>query len=94
MDTKKVLFVFEGKFYFDCTLSMGSRFSARCCQRVTSAVVYIFTKYGFFAINYLDDLGGAEKAERAEEVYRRLQNILAEFGLKEAFHKSVARALL
>ena len=54
-------YIYNGKFYFDCTLSMGSRYSARCCQRVTSAVVYIFkTKYGHFAINYLDDLGGAE----------------------------------
>ena len=55
-------FAFDGKFYFNCTLSMGSRSSARCYQRVTSAVVHIFTNYGHFAINYLDDLGGVESA--------------------------------
>ena len=83
-------FVYEGKFYFDCTLSIGSRSSARCCQRVTSAVVYIFTKEGYFAINYLDDLGSAEESSRADVAFQTLQDILVQFGLKEAFEKSVA----
>ena len=30
-------FTCKGLFYFDCTLSMGSRSSDRYCQRVTSA---------------------------------------------------------
>ena len=83
-------YVFKGKFYFDCTLSIGSRSSTHCCQRVTSAVVYIFkTQFGHFAINYLDDLGGAETPEKAEEAFNRLRQILVKFGLQEACEKTV-----
>ena len=53
-------YVFEGKTYADTTLSMGSRSNARCCQRITSAVVHIFEQLTYFAINYLDDLGGCD----------------------------------
>ena len=77
-------FKFNGKFYFDCTLSMGSCSSARCCQRATSAVVFIYTKHGYFAINYLDDLGGADTAERAEETFRALRKLLRDFRLQES----------
>ena len=69
---------------------MGSRSSTRCCQRVTSAVVYIFkTQYGYFAINYLDDLGGAESPEKAEDAFNKLREILVKFGLQEACQKTV-----
>ena len=83
-------FTFEDKFFFDCTLSMGSRSSARCCQRVTSAVVFIHAQFGYFAINYLDDLGGADSAERAEAAYMELRQLLRDFGLCEAPNKSCA----
>ena len=66
---------------------MGSRSSARCCQRVTSAVVYIFCKWGFFAINYLDDLGSAEEESKAERSYNTLLELLHTIGLKEATNK-------
>ena len=83
-------YMFKGKYYFDCTLSMGSRSSAHCCQRVTSAVVYIFkTKFGYFAINYLDDLGGAETPEKAEAAFNKLREILVKMGLQEACDKTV-----
>ena len=90
MDFSLMGFTFEGLFYFDCTLSMGSRSSARCCQRVTSAVVCIYNKNGYFAINYLDDLGGADSAERAEEAYAQLRQLLSDVGLTEALNKSCA----
>ena len=32
VDIEKMGFTLNSKFYFDCTLSMGSRSSARCCQ--------------------------------------------------------------
>ena len=68
---------------------MGSRSSAPCCQRVTSAVVFIFkTKYGQFAINYLDDLGAAAHSEGAEEAFKQLREILVNFGLQEACEKT------
>ena len=46
LDFEKMGFTFEGQYYFDCTLSMGSRSSTRCCQQITSAVVYIYILSG------------------------------------------------
>ena len=74
----------------DCTLCMGSHSSARCCQRVTDAVVFVFTEMGFFAINYLDDLGSAELEDDADKAFAQLQQLLLNFGLKGAFEKSCA----
>ena len=37
-DIRYVGFMVDGEYFFDCTLSMGSHSSARCCQRVTSAI--------------------------------------------------------
>ena len=88
-DVNLVGFKFDGEWFFDCTLSMGSRSSARCCQRVTSIVVYIFGKYGHFALNYIDDLGTAEKADEAERAFLLLRKILADMGLQEAAEKTV-----
>ena len=68
---------------------MGSRSSASCCQMVTSAVVFIYTEWGFFAINYLDDLGSAESPDRAEQAFQKLHELLAEFRLREALEKCV-----
>ena len=93
LDPKQINFlgyVYKGKFMFDCTLSMGSKSSTRCCQMVTTAVVFIYTKHGFFAINYLDDLGSAETEEKAQEAYLHMKDLLIQFGLQEAHEKSVA----
>ena len=43
-------FEFDEKLFFDCTLSMGSCSSTRCCQRVTSIVVYIHNNKGYFSL--------------------------------------------
>ena len=50
---------YQGKFYFDTCCSFGLRTSAMICQRMTKAVVHIFTKQGFLADVYLDDFYGA-----------------------------------
>ena len=86
----KVAYTFDNKIYADCTLSMGSESSAKCCQMVTSAVVYIYTKWGYFAINYLDDLGSAEEDYKANTAYQKLRDLLQLCGLQEAMEKSVA----
>ena len=81
-------YVYRNKFYFDVSLAMGGRSSARCCQIVTTAVVYVYTKMGYFAINYLDDLGGAEEPEHAETAFNNLRTLLENFGLQEAVEKA------
>ena len=87
LEIEKMGFTFDGDYYFDCMLSMGSTSSARCCQRVTSAVVYVYTKWGYIAINYLDDLGGADHEEHADRAFCTLRNLLTQFGLTEALNK-------
>ena len=83
-------YCFNNGYYYDCTLSMGSKSSSKACQYVTTAVVFIFTRHGFFAINYLDDLGSAEREDRAFIAYDHLLQLLNNFGLDPAPHKCIA----
>ena len=55
--------------FVDRVLPMGLRSSSQICQRVTSAVVFMYFNMGFMAGNYLDDFGGAEVPDRAIEAY-------------------------
>ena len=81
-------FTHLGKIYFDVTLSMGSASAAFCCQRTTNAVSYIYQKYGYEDVNYLDDLGAAEEENKAEEAFDCLGWILATIGIKESISKA------
>ena len=83
-------YTFHGRVYFDVSLSMGSVSSARCCQLVTSAVVYVYNKFGFFAINYLDDIGSAERDDTADLAYQKLHELINNFGLEAALAKCCA----
>ena len=62
-------YVFAGlswgdKIYIDTRLAMGLRSSSYCCQSVTEIVAKIVGEKAFVLV-YLDDFGGAEKADRA-----------------------------
>ena len=81
-------YTFENKFYFNITLSMGSKSAAYCCQCTTNAITHIFQNQGYDDVNYLDDLGAAEE-DKADEAYDCLGWILASTGIKEAKHKTV-----
>ena len=48
------------KLFSDRVLPMRLRSSAQICQRVSTAVSYMYYKLGYMAVNYLDDYGGAE----------------------------------
>ena len=91
---KSAKIMLPSHFNFEYLLSMGSILSARCCQMVTSAVVFIHVKNGFFTINYLDDLGGADTAERATASFNNLRDILQQMGLQEAVSKTVSPCTL
>ena len=81
-------FTFEEKMYFDCTLSMGSRSSAKCCQKMTDVIVFIYCNNGNFVINYLDDFSGCDTREKVQRAYLHLRQLLIDCGLKEAAEKS------
>ena len=91
MDPKDIMllgFHFEDRLYFDVSLSMGSKSSAFCCQSSTNTITHIFKEEGFQNVNYLDDLGGAEKDKVAEVAFDTLGNILKEIGIEEAKEKA------
>jgi hypothetical protein len=70
--------------YIDRVLPMGLRTSALICQRLTNAVMFIYNKWGWLAINYLDDFGGAETWDKAEEAFIALSKVLKDCGLEES----------
>ena len=71
-DMHLVGFQWEDAIFADRVLFMGLRSSSQICQRVTSAVVFMYFNMGFMAVNYLDDFGGAEVPDRAIEAYIEL----------------------
>ena len=73
--------------FADRVLPMGLRSSSQICQRVTSAVVFMYFNMGFMAVNYLDDVGGAEVPDRTIEADRTLEELLLSCGLEESKEK-------
>ena len=87
-------YMFNGRIYFDVPLSMGSSSSAFCCQRMTNAITYIYNEFSYEDVNYLDDLGAAESAEKAEEAYDCLGWLLDVIGIKESKGKAKPPAVI
>ena len=83
-------FIIEDEIYFDITLCMGAASSALYCQHSTNAVTFIFKKKGYDDVNYLDDLGGAEITEKAQEAFNMLAEILQKIGIRESASKACA----
>ena len=86
-DLHLVGFQWEDAIFVDRVLPMGLRSSSQICQRVTSAVVFMYFNMDFMAVNYLDGFGGAEVPGRAIEAYRTLEKLLLSCGLEESKEK-------
>ena len=81
-------FVVDDNFYFDLTLCMGAASSAFFCQMATNAITFINAEDGYDNVNYLDDLGGAEVPEKADEAFDNLGNILQNINIFESKEKA------
>ena len=79
----------DGTIYIDTRLAMGLRSAAYCCQSVTGMVARIAGEKIFILV-YLDDFGGAEKADTAHDSFEYIGWLLDHFGLEEAPEKAVA----
>ena len=79
----------DGVIYIDTRLAMGLRSAAFCCQSVTGMVARIAGEKVFILV-YLDDFGGAEKADAAQKSFEYIGWLLEYFGLEEAPEKAVA----
>ena len=71
-DLDKLGFEWRGDIYIDRVLAMGLRTAGIACQRATNIIVYICEKEGVIILNYFDDLGGAERKEKAQWAFNLL----------------------
>ena len=67
---------------------MGCRSSCYIAQRITNAFKFILQKHNVDCENYLDDLGGAEVADLADEAFRKLGDLLMELQVEESSSKA------
>ncbi len=74
----------------DRVLPMGLRSAAYICQRLTNAVVFVYCQDGWSAVNYLDDFGGTEGWDKAEEAFQALIDVIKACGLEESVPKAGA----
>ena len=98
-DYRHVCVVWRGLFFFFLALAFGLRHSGLNGQKVTDALSWILRRLGlesgdgkrFNCCNYVDDLGGVEKAKlRAEEAFKMLGWLLDDLGLEESKDKAEA----
>jgi hypothetical protein len=75
-------------FYIDLALAMGVRSAAFLCQRVTSAIGHIYSKFGFQVSNYIDDLAVVVSSDQANVAYDTLGRLIRDLGVQEAPEKA------
>ena len=80
--------VFEGRWYFDRVLVMGCRSSCYIAQRIINVLKFILQGMMVETENYLDDLGGAEVPDLAEESFRKMGNLLIDLNIEESLSKA------
>ena len=79
----------NGNVYIDTRLAMGLRSASYCCQSVTEIIAKIAGRQAHVLV-YLDDFGGAERADRAQASFDHLGWVLDYYGLEEAPEKAVS----
>lgn len=87
-DYNLVAFSWGKHIFCDTVLSMGLKSAAAICQRVSNAITFMMFQLGISILNYLDDLAGAETAEKAEFAYNCLGTVLKKCGIKESVDKA------
>lgn len=85
-------FRWRNYWWFDLTNVMGSRLGPYIMQRVSSAIVFIHTRLGYFLLCYADDFAGAELPHLAWKSYNTLGQLLRDLGVSEALDKAVSPA--
>ncbi len=83
-DYNLLAYCWKQNIYVDHVLPMGLRSTALICQRLTNAVSFIYSKRGWYTVNYLDYLGGGGKADKA---FEELAVVIDESGLHESVEK-------
>ena len=58
------------------------------------SIIFVFRSYGYDNVNYLDDLGGAEEEDSAEEAFQTLGWILSSLKIEESQSKATVPGFL
>jgi len=76
-------YAWKGDIFIDIVEVFGLRSAAYACQRTTSVIPFLMGTQNFSCTNYLDDFGGAEVPERAQQAFDTLGSLLQTLGLQE-----------
>ena len=87
-DYNKLGMVIHKALYFDKVLVMGCRSSCCITQRITNAIKFILQEINVSAVNYLDDLGGADIPELADDSFKRMGDLLHCLNIEESTSKA------
>ncbi len=80
----------RGRLFIHRVAMMGMWPGAMMYQRTTAAVVFAMEEEDFDVMNYIDDLIGAEREDRAWQAFKYLGVVLEDLGLVEKQSKEVS----
>ena len=78
--------------YFDSCLPFGFKFGSAIFQKLSDAVRYIMSIFGFQVTNYIDDIIGHSVASKAGKSFDTLHKLLTELGFDISHKKVVSPA--
>ena len=81
-------FVINHEVFFDVVLTMGLNIACYIAQCISNVIMHIYKRLSYEGINYLDDLGAAEIAQKAWSAYNALGQLLSKLGIWEALDKA------
>ena len=81
-------YFWENSYFFDTVLAMGQRNAGVGCSRVTNALMFIHSTFGYQGASYLDDMIGVSDPSTASDAYEHLGNLLRDLGLEENIPKA------
>ena len=91
MDPKdyNLLGLFLDGIYYDSCLPFGFKHGSGIFQRMSDAVRYIMSKFGFQVTNYIDDIIGHSISSKANDSFQTLHKLLLELGFDISAKKIV-----
>ena len=95
-DYDKLGVIWRGLWFVFVSYVWGCRHAGYSAQRVASAILFILCNIGlvkngipYNCMVYIDDFGGAEVGERANEAYEALGHLLETLGIEESHKKAL-----
>ena len=74
--------------FFDTVLTFGLRPATLACQRTTSAIQFMHQQMEYVSTNYIDDFGGCDTLDQADDALHALQFLFDLFGIESSPEKN------